>query len=237
MSLQNVTKKLPSLSIFFPVFNEGQNIAHIISQAILIAPKIAQKYEIIVVNDGSLDNTGDVLKRILKSNKSIRLIEHEKNMGYGAALKTGFYNSRFEYITYMDSDGQFEFAEIYKLLTKIENYDLVIGRRVKRADNFLRRLNGTLWNILINTLFYVEFRDIDCGFKLMSKKVIGNIPKLTSNGATISVELVMNAKNKGFKITQVDLVHKPRKFGKATGGNPLHIFRAFLDLFRLYKNE
>ncbi len=139
MSLQNVTKKLSSLSIFFPVFNEGQNIAHILFEVILVAPKIAQKYEIIVVNDGSIDNTSEVVKKILKSNKNIKLIEHEKNMGYGAALKSGFYNSRFEYITYMDSDGQFEFAEVFKLLPKIWEYDLVIGRRVKRADNFLRR--------------------------------------------------------------------------------------------------
>ena len=236
MLSQNETKKLPSLSIFFPVFNEGQNIPIILTEVLSLAPKIAQKYEVLIINDGSTDNTNEIIKKYIKSNKNVKLIEHEKNRGYGAALKTGFYNSHFQYITYMDSDGQFEFSEIFKLLSKIGENDLVIGRRVRRADNFLRILNGMLWNLLVHSLFSIKFKDIDCGFKIMNRKVLDKIPKLKSNGATISVELVMKAKNKGFKIAQVDLIHKPRKFGKATGGSPLHIFRAFLDLYRLSQN-
>lgn len=226
-------KRLKSLSIFFPAFNEAENLPLVIGQALEVAPKITDKFEILVIDDGSTDSTVQVVEDIIKKNmnQKIKLIRHKKNLGYGAALKTGIYNSRYDLVTYMDSDGQFDFHQLNKLVERIDESDIVIGYRVKRADKLIRILNGKIWNFLVGLLLSLKVRDVDCGFKLFKRDVISKIDRLQSNGATISAELLVKAKKMGFKIVQVGLIHEPRKFGNATGGNPLHIFRAFYDLF------
>lgn len=225
--------KLSSLSIFFPAFNEEENIKIALKYALDIGPKVAKKFEILVIDDGSKDKTAEVVKQYAKKYRNIKLIQHKVNMGYGAALKTGFYNSKYDFIAYMDSDNQFDFRDLKKLVENISGYDIVVGYRLKRADSFIRVLNGKLWNFLCSMLLNLKIKDIDCGFKLIKKEVINDIPKLESNGATISAELLVKARKKGFKINQVGLEHLPRTLGNATGGNPLHIFRAFHDLFQL----
>lgn len=225
--------KLTSLSIFFPALNEEGNIASVIKDALIVAPRIANKFEIIIIDDGSKDKTSLVVKQIADKEKRIRLIQHPSNLGYGAALRTGFYNSHFDYIVYMDGDGQFSFSEIKKLLKFSEQADLVVGFRLKRADPYLRIIKGELWTLLCNLLLNVKVKDIDCGFKLIRREVIKKIPRLESNGATISAELLAKAQKKGFKIKSVGLMHRRRRFGKATGGNALHIFRAFYDLIKI----
>lgn len=225
--------RLSSLSIFFPAYNEEKNIPLVVKQALEVAEKVSEKFEIIVVDDGSVDKTSSVVQELTNKDNRVRLIKHKHNIGYGAALKTGFYNSQYDYITYMDSDGQFDFHDIIKLIEKIDQVDLVAGFRIKRADNLIRVLNGKLWNFLVSILLGLNLKDADCGFKLVKKKVIDEIPRLESSGATISAELLVKAKKQGFKIVQVGLKHHPRQFGKPTGGNPLHILRAFKDLFLL----
>lgn len=225
--------KLSSLSIFFPAFNEEVNIKIVVKQALDLAPKVSQKFEILVIDDGSVDKTADVVSAMAKQHKQIRLVQHKVNMGYGNALKTGLYNSKYDFITYMDADNQFDFSELNKLLEKIDEADIVVGYRIKRADNFVRRLNGRMWNMMVSMLLSLNIKDIDCGFKLIKRQVIDTISPLESTGATISAELLVKAQKKGFKIAQVGLVHKERKFGAPTGGNVLHIFRAFKDLITL----
>lgn len=225
--------KLSSLSIFFPAFNEEENIKIALDKALKIAPTLSQKFEVIVIDDGSKDKTVEVVERYMSKDKHIRLIKHKSNQGYGAALKTGFYNSRYDYITYMDSDNQFDFMDLKKLVDRIGECDIVVGFRIKRADKLVRVINGKLWNLLCSILLRLPIKDIDCGFKLVKKSVIDAIPKLESNGATISAELLVKGRKKGFRIEQVGLEHLPRTKGAATGGNPLHIFRAFNDLFQL----
>lgn len=225
--------KLPSLSIFFPAFNEEENIVLAIKKALEIAPKVSNKFEVIVVNDGSVDNTAEVVRELMYKNKVLRLVEHKTNLGYGAALKSGFYHCKYDYITYMDSDNQFDFDDLILLIEKLNKADLVVGFRKKRADNWIRVLNGKLWNFFVSTMLGLSIKDIDCGFKVLKKKVLDEIPRLESNGATISAELLVKAKRRGFIIDQIGLNHHPRKFGNATGGNFLHIFRAFHDLITL----
>lgn len=227
--------KLSSLSIFFPTFNEEKNIEDILKLALKVGGMVSDKFEIIVINDGSRDQTGKIVQEYSKNYNQITLIEHKTNLGYGAALKTGFYSSKYEYITYMDADGQFNFEDLQKLVTELEDKsaDIVIGFRIRRADNFIRVLNGKIWNILVGLLLNLQVKDIDCGFKLLKKKVLDDIPKLESNGATISAELLVKAKKRGFKIVQLGLNHRFRRFGNATGGNPIHILRAFSDLFSI----
>jgi glycosyltransferase involved in cell wall biosynthesis len=226
--------KIPAISVFFPAYNEEKNIKSTVEKALAILPKIAEKYEVIVVNDGSTDNTIKIIQDISEKNTEVRLISLEMNKGYGASLKTGFYSSVNPLICFTDSDGQFDFSEIENFLPQLEQADLVVGYRKKRTEGLVRRTNAMAWTSLIGILFGLKVRDLDCGFKVVKKKVIDKIPKLESEGAMISAELLVKAKKMGFKIAEVPVSHYSRKAGVQTGANLKVIARAFAELIRLY---
>jgi len=228
--------KIDFLSVFFPAYNEEKNIASTIKKAGQVLKKLELKnYEIIVVDDGSKDKTGKIVKDLQKDDQHIRLITHSPNKGYGVALKSGFYNAKYPWIIFTDSDGQFDFSEITKLLDKAGEFDVVVGYRIHRRDSFLRKLNGWGWTTLTNFLLGLRVRDIDCGFKLVKKTVIDRISSLTSSrGGMISPELLAKAKKAGFKITEVGVRHFPRKEGKQSGANLKVILSSFADLFKLW---
>ena len=157
-------KQIPELSIFFPFWNEGKNIERVVKKAIPVAEKVAQKWEIIMVDDGSSDNTAEIAKKLETKDEKIRLVSHKPNRGYGAALKEGFDNAKYKYIVFNDGDGQFDFAEVTRFLDVIENADIVIGYRKKRVDNPFRHLLMNMLKLWDLVLFGFYFRDIDCGF-------------------------------------------------------------------------
>lgn len=230
--------KLDKLSVFFPAYNEEENIKSTVEFALRILPSVAKKWEVIIVNDGSTDKTLTIAKDLSKRNKGVRVVNHEVNRGYGAAFKSGFYNARFPWITFTDADGQFDFSEIDRFIkTQREtNADLVIGYYKNRQVPFIRKLNSFLWQAVVYLLFGLKVRDIDCGFKLVSKRVIDKIPKLKSErGAFISSEFLIKAQKKGFKIVEIPVSHYPRKAGKATGANIDVIIQSFVDLFKLWR--
>jgi glycosyltransferase involved in cell wall biosynthesis len=230
--------KIDSLSVFFPTYNEEKTIQDTIVKAKNILEKIVNKWEIIIVNDGSTDQTAEVVEKIIKNDSRIRIITHSPNRGYGAALKTGFYNSQYPWIAFTDSDGQFDFKEIIEFIEKQKETgaDLVIGYYLDRKVSFGKKLTSKMWEFLVNLLFGLKVRDIDCGFKLISKKVIDKIPKLESErGAFISSELLIKAKKSGFKIVEIGVTHYPRKEGKGTGRNLNVIIKSFIDLIKLWE--
>lgn len=205
-------------------------------RAVEVLEKVAKKWEIIVVDDGSKDKTGVIVKRLIKKEPRIRLITHTPNRGYGAALKSGFYNSQYEWIAFTDADGQFDFSEITKFFEKQKQTgaDLVIGYYLKRAVPFYRIWGSKLWELAVFLLFGLKVKDIDCGFKLIRKKVIEEIPPLEAErGPFISSELLIKTKKKGFKIVQLGVHHYPRQAGKATGASLKVILSGLKDLIRL----
>lgn len=230
--------KMDSLSVFFPAYNEEENIASTVVKADAVLKGLGLKeYEIIVVNDGSKDKTGDKVEELSKNNKHIRIITHNPNKGYGEALKSGFYNSKFPWIVFTDADGQFDFSELDKFLKKEEetNSDLVIGYYLSRQVSMMTKVTTKAWEVVVFLLFGLRVRDIDCAFKLISKKVIDKISPLEAQrGAFISSELLIKARREGFKITEVGVHHYPRKAGKSTGRNLNVIIRSFVDLFQLW---
>jgi glycosyltransferase involved in cell wall biosynthesis len=229
-------KKLESLSVFFPAYNEEANLTETIEKAIPVLKKVTDKYEIIIVNDGSKDKTGKIAKDLAKKYNFVKVIEHNPNRGYGAAFKSGIYNSQYEWITFTDADGQFDFTELTKLIEKQEetNADLVIGYYLKRAVGFQRILGSKIWEWTVFFLFGLKVTDTDCGFKLFRKKVVDSIPKLQAErGPFINSEFLIQAKKAGFKFAEVGVHHFPRKAGVATGASLKVVLTGLTDLIKM----
>lgn len=235
MTKTNVSK-LSSLSIFMPAYNEEGNIAAVVLEAVEAAKSVARAYEVIVVDDGSSDKTGDIVDKLSQSDKHIRLIKHKANRGYGGAVKSGLAAAKYDYIFFTDSDGQFHFDELARFIKAKDDADILIGYRKKRMDPFHRifvaQVLLKIWNFV---LFGLTIRDVDCAYKLFDKKVRDSI-KLTTESAITVTEFIVKAIRQGYKIKQVPVIHYERKFGKQTGGNWRVIARAAIESFHLFKN-
>ena len=226
--------KLPSLSVFFPAYNEEANIVETIEKAFKIIPSFAEQFEIIAVNDGSNDKTAQYLSELSGKYPNLKVITHPKNRGYGAALKSGFLNTKYEYVFFTDSDGQFKLEELENFIPLIQDCDIVAGFRIKRNDPWHRIINAKAYNLLVRMLFGLKINDIDCAFKLIRKKVLDLIT-LKSESQFVSAEFLIKSKKKGFIIKQLGANHYPREKGTPTGNNPLVIVRSFAELFKLWK--
>jgi len=229
-------EKVPELSIFFPFWNEEKNIERVINNAIPIAQKYAQKWEILIIDDGSSDNTLKIAKELAQKNKNLKVISHWPNRGYGAALKEGFSNTKYSLIVFTDGDGQFDFSELPKFLEKIKTSDIVIGFRKKRKDHPLRHILMNLLKIWDLVFFGFYFRDIDCGFKLFRREALNKIMPFKSEGAMITTEILAKAKRKKLKISQAEVYHYPRKYGDQSGGNLRVIIRAIKESFAIWRD-
>src|SRR3972149_1273264 len=224
--------KKVNISVFFPCYNEEKNLEALTNSATNFLQTISDQYEIIIVNDGSKDRTRESAETIANKDPHVKVYNHETNYGYGAALKTGFKNSIYDYIFFTDGDNQFDIKEIGGLLPYAEEFDIVAGYRINRRDNFMRRLNAWSFNLFVRILFGLKIRDLNCAFKLFKKKVIDSI-EIESTGAFINAEILIKAKKKGFRIKEVGVTHYPRQWGSQTGANPKVIFKAFQELFKL----
>lgn len=224
-----------NLSVFFPAFNEEGSIRITVNKAIKILEGLKLNYEIIIIDDGSKDQTAKAADSLAKENSKIKVYHHEKNLGYGEALKSGFYNAKYDVIVYTDGDGQFDFSEITKFLEKIESCDLVIGYRIKRQDPFFRILFKKGWSMSLWIMFGLTLKDVDCGFKMIKRDVLEKIPRLESQrGAMINAELAIKGKKFGFKTGEVGVNHYPRLSGKPTGASLKVIISSYLDLLKLW---
>lgn len=232
------SKVIKELSVFFPCYNEEKNIKNTVEKAITVLKKIADKWEIIIVNDGSKDKTKEIALVLQKEYPdNIKVITHNPNRGYGAAFKSGFYNAKYEWIAFTDADGQFDFGEITNFIDKQKKTkaDLVIGYYLDRKVSKSIILTSKIWEIIVSLFFGLKVKDIDCGFKFVSKKVIDTIPKLEAErGAFISSEFLIKAKKAGFKIIEIGVHHFARTQGQATGRQLKVIIKSFADLFKLW---
>jgi len=227
-------KKASQLSVFFPAYNEEKNIKATVVTAVRVLKKIAEEWEILVINDGSTDKTRAIVEKLSKKYKQVRLINHPQNRGYGAALKTGLFSCQYPLICYTDSDGQFDFREIDKFLARIKTSDLVIGYRISRSDRFYRRLLAKILWLVNLILFGLNVKDVDCGFKLFKKRVVDKIGNLKTESAITETEFMVRATKLGFKISQVGVKHAARLDGEQTGGKFKIIFKAGLEGLKLW---
>ena len=183
----NSDKKPVSISVFFPCYNEQGNIARTAQRAIDVLQKLGADYEVIIVDDGSSDATVQIADEIAGQNNRVKVVHHPTNLGYGAALQSGFKAATKELVFYTDGDGQFDISELPPLLPLIKQYDIVSCYRLNRQDNLIRKLNGWAWTKLVCFLFNMKVRDIDCAFKLYKREIFDNI-RMSSPGALIALK-------------------------------------------------
>ena len=228
-------RALTSLSIFFPCYNEALNVGSMIEQAVKTAEEYGVGYEVLVVDDGSRDNSAEIVRGWSAKNPRVRLIQHPRNLGYGAALRTGLKNAAQELVFLADGDNQFHLSEIEKLFSKIDSCDVVVGYRINRQDKAHRRLNGFLWTQAVKILFGLRIRDVDCAFKLFRRKTLEGL-ELKSDHLLIHAEILARIQKRKYRIEEIGVNHYPRTAGKATATALGRILKTFVELLRLYRD-
>jgi glycosyltransferase involved in cell wall biosynthesis len=224
-----------SISAVLPAYNEEALIERSVLRVADVLGQLVGDFEVVVTDDGSRDRTAEILARLQATDPGLhlRVVAHADNQGYGAALASGFDAARGELVLLLDADGQFEVAEVVRLLAAMdEGTDLVIGYRARRADPLVRRLNAWGWKRLVNGLFGYTARDVDCAFKLFRRRVWQSLD-VESRGATFSAELLIKARRLGYRVKELPVRHFPRTAGSPTGAHPRVIARALVELFRL----
>lgn len=226
---------LKELSLFFPCHNEAENLEGLVADALAALPTLATTYEVILVDDGSRDDTAAVASRIIQQHgEVVRLVRHNVNRGYGGALRSGFAAARFEYLAYTDGDRQFRVADLARLVagTETTSAPVVIGYRLQRADPPLRLIYATLYRVANRVWFGLRVRDVDCAAKLFRRDVLRGI-RVHSDGAFFSAELLIRLRLAGVAIHEVGVPHYPRIAGSPTGARLSVITRAVRDFWSL----
>ncbi|MBI4973810.1 glycosyltransferase family 2 protein [Candidatus Roizmanbacteria bacterium] len=229
--------KLKGLSLFFPALNDAQILPELIKKADNVAKKCAYQYEIIVINDGSSDNTEDVLTELGNKYPHLSAIHHRKNKGYGSALIEGFNRAKNDWVFYTDGDGQYDPSELIKLVEEIdERTDIINGFKLTREDDVLRRSAGWLYNRLLQLIYHPPVSDVDCDFRLIKKSVLNKFV-LTSHSGLICLELVLKLKKAGAKFKEVGVSHYKRRYGKSQFFNPRHLLSTLREHVAFYLNQ
>jgi glycosyltransferase involved in cell wall biosynthesis len=224
-----------SLSAFFPCYNEEGNVERVTRRAAEVLGGLVREWEILLVNDGSKDRTGEIADRLAKEIPGVRALHHAKNSGYGAALRTGFANATKDYVFFSDGDGQFDIAEITRLLDVRDQAGIISGYREHRQDNFMRRLNAACWGRLVRWMLSFQCRDVDCAFKLYKREMFSRM-QLKSTGALINAEIFGRSARMGYTVKDIPVTHLPRLAGTQTGAKFSVILRAFKELRKLRKD-
>lgn len=205
---------IQSLTVFFPAYNDEDNISKVAETAIEVLEELGHDYEMIIVHDGSPDGTGEVADELARKHPKLRIIHHEKNLGYGAALKTGFTSAKNEYIFYTDGDNQFDVGEMKKFvpLVSLGLSDLVVGFRNRKQYSLYRKITSFTYNLVLQVLFDLPYRDVDCAFKLVPKSLIDEMV-ISSVDAFIDAEILIRAQQRGYETTEIGVTHRARETG------------------------
>lgn len=222
-----------TLSLVMPAHNEVQNLPAVVARAVEVLGKLAESYQIVVVDDGSRDGTTELIDTLAVENPAITAVHHPRNRGYGAALTSGFNAATGDYIMFMDADQQFDIGDLTYLAPFVGDYDIVAGYRLHRQDARYRLIYARIFNLAVRILFGVNVRDIDCAFKVCRADLLHQID-LTSPGALINTELLAKATRSGATIVEVGVNHYPRPSGESSGGSPKVVFRAMKETLALW---
>jgi glycosyltransferase involved in cell wall biosynthesis len=225
-----------SISVVLPAFNEAENLSATVADAVAHLNRLTRVYEIIIVNDGSSDDTHAVVQSLCAANSSVHVITHASNRGYGAAVRSGFSAARYDLIFLTDADGQFSFGDLPGFVAQIDGFDAVIGCRQGRADPWHRLLISGAGNWFARKFFDLHARDIDCAFKLIRRDALRGI-SLGCEGTMFSTELLTQAALAGWRMKESPVPHRPREYGVSTTAKPAVIWRTVVEFFALLQKQ
>jgi len=226
-------KKVKSISVVFPLYKDRRTVKKMIFKSTKLLNKIKKKNEIIIVDDGCPQKSGFLAKQISKNMKNVRVIFHKKNKGYGAAIKTGLKNCKYEWIFQTDGDAEYDVNDLLKLLKKTENSDLIVTYRLRKKYKTSRIFISWIYNVILRLLFKTKFKDISTGSRLIKKTLIKKI-NLISNSPFLGAELAIKSKYSGFKVSEVGIHTYPRTFGTGSSVSLKNIFLTIKEMLKLY---
>lgn len=228
--------RVARLSYFFPAHNEDANLEALVAEALETLPTVAEVFEIIAVDDGSKDGTPALADALAARHPDVvRAIHHPTNLGYGAALRSGFAAARYELVAFTDGDRQFKIADISRLTTRLaeaDRPDVVVGYRIKRADPLVRTLYARAYRLANRIFFGLKVTDVDCACKLFRREALEGL-RVESGGAFFSAEMIIKLRAAGRSVVEVGVPHYPRTAGSATGARPEVVLRAVRDFWSL----
>jgi glycosyltransferase involved in cell wall biosynthesis len=224
----------PSLSVFFPAFNDGGTIASLVIRAVQVAARLTSDFEVIVVNDGSADATREIADELARTYSHVRAIHHPHNRGYGGALRTGFAAATKELIAYTDGDAQYDPAEIEVLWKRLtSDVDVVTGYKISRSDPLHRIIIGRIYHHTVKILFRLRVRDVDCDFRLMRREVFNRV-KLERDTGVICLEMMRKIQDAGFRVVEVPVHHYHRTHGRSQFFNVRRVLWTGIDVLKLW---
>jgi len=224
----------PSLSIFFPAYNDAGTIASLVIRAIQTAERLTPDFEVLVVNDGSRDATADIVDELARTYPNVRAIHHERNRGYGGALQTGFASATKDFVAYTDGDAQYdpsEFAQLWARLTP--DVDVVTGYKISRSDPWHRIVIGRIYHHVVKILFRLRVRDVDCDFRMMRRSVFDRV-RLERDTGVICLEMMRKIQDAGFHVVEEPVHHYHRTHGRSQFFNFRRLFWTAVDVMKLW---
>jgi glycosyltransferase involved in cell wall biosynthesis len=230
---------VPRLSYFFPAHNEEANLRGLVAEALETLPRLAESFEIVIVDDGSRDQTPAIADELAAVHPEVRVVHHPTNLGYGAALRSGFGAARYDVLAFTDGDRQFRVEDLAQLLDRLAEPvgrgpapEVVVGYRIERADPLVRTVYARLYRLAIRLFFGLRVRDVDCACKVFRRSALEGVA-VESGGAFFSAELLIKLRAAGHRIAEVGVPHYPRVAGSATGAKPSVVLRAVRDFWAL----
>jgi glycosyltransferase involved in cell wall biosynthesis len=224
----------PRVSLFFPVYRDEATVERVAKKALRVLEELASEHEVIIVDDGSPDRAGEIGDRLAATHPGIRVIHHERNLGYGQALRTGFEAARFEWICFTDGDDEYEVDDLRRLLRLRDYYDLVITFRYAKRYGGWRIFVSFVYNKLLRFVFETRYRDVSSGLKLVKREVVNEL-ELISTSPFIGAEIAIKTMLKGFRVGEVGIQTFPREFGRGTSTSLRNILATLGDMRRVYR--
>jgi glycosyltransferase involved in cell wall biosynthesis len=224
----------PRVSLFFPVYRDEATVERVAMKALRVLDELASEHEVIIVDDGTPDRAGEIADRFASSHPGVRVIHHQRNLGYGQALRTGFAAARFEWICFTDGDDEYEVDDLRKLLRLRDYYDLVITFRYAKRYGGGRIFVSYVYNKLLRLVFETRYRDVSSGLKLVKRSVVEEL-ELVSTSPFIGAEIAIKTMLKGYRVGEVGIQTFPRQFGRGSSTSPRNVLATLRDMRRVYR--